>query len=90
MKIIQAAITDYHKYTCLQFKPAPKRQKSKIYFQDGDGCSSYVGHSGSRQAVTLASGCRYVSTVVFNLGGRDPNVVREAIVWGSRVCNKFI
>ena len=59
-RTIRQAFDDYHKYTCLKFKPAGRKNRRKIYFTDGSGCASYVGSSGGRQPVSLSRGCRRV------------------------------
>lgn len=38
-------------------------QKNYIYFEPGNGCSSYVGMQGGRQEITLARGCTTGSTI---------------------------
>ena len=52
----------YSKYTCVRFVPATDRDQGKIFFLNGDGCSSSVGFHNRRQAVSLAPGCRQVRT----------------------------
>lgn len=59
-QLIMDAISDYHQYTCLRFVPA-RSDRNRIRFQNGAGCSSYVGMIGGTQPVSLAPGCRYVS-----------------------------
>ncbi len=38
-------------------------QKNYIYFEAGNGCSSFVGMQGGRQEITLARGCSTGSTI---------------------------
>ncbi|XP_070185169.1 zinc metalloproteinase nas-13-like isoform X4 [Littorina saxatilis] len=68
-RVLQSAMNDWMKYTCLNFRPATSSDRHKIKFVDGDGCASYVGmQSGSKQDVLLASGCRHKGTVIHELG----------------------
>jgi len=68
MDAIKRSMDDYHRWTCLTFKPR-KNEKNYIYIQDGGGCSSYVGMLGrGSQAVTLGRGCRHRSTIVHEFG----------------------
>lgn len=65
---INAAIADYHKYTCLRFN---KRTNERTYvkFYRGGGCSSPVGYrSGRTNTVSLASGCWGKGTVIHEIG----------------------
>ncbi|XP_074663007.1 uncharacterized protein LOC141915394 [Tubulanus polymorphus] len=66
---VKAAMADYEKYTCVQFKEADDNDKSKIVIQNGAGCSSYVGMTGREsQAVNLAKGCRVKGVIMHELG----------------------
>ncbi|KAF6036085.1 MEP1B [Bugula neritina] len=67
-RTILAGINDYHKYTCLRLVPATSADKNRIRFQNGGGCSSYVGMVGGVQPVTLAPGCRYKGIVLHEIG----------------------
>ncbi|XP_067680492.1 zinc metalloproteinase nas-13-like [Haliotis asinina] len=64
---IQNAINDWEMYTCLTF---PQRSTgNRMRFQDGGGCSSFVGMLGrGPQAVTLARGCRQKGTIIHEIG----------------------
>lgn len=56
LKAINAAIADYHRYTCIRFKKRTD-QRAFIYFFRGPGCSSPVGFRGFRNSISLADGC---------------------------------
>ena len=58
--IISEAIDDYHRYTCLKFKPRSD-EKNFVKMVNGNGCYSYVGMIGGGQHLSLAYGCRDVS-----------------------------
>jgi hypothetical protein len=66
VKAIEAAIADYHKYTCLRFKKW-KGETAYLYFFKGRGCSSPVGRRGWKQTINLASGCWCRSTVIHEI-----------------------
>jgi len=67
----QARITDaiahWEKYTSIRFVRRDASNASKypnyVYFQPADGCWSYVGMQGGKQAIGLASGCSTGNTV---------------------------
>merc|ERR1719239_235139 len=65
---IQAAMDEWSSLTCIKFRPATSKDADFIYFNDGRGCSSFVGKVGGSQQVTLASGCRHKGVVVHELG----------------------
>ena len=63
-RVIQSAIDDYTQYTCLRFEPASSSDRNRVRFQNGNGCSSYVGRVNRiPQEINLANGCRFVSTI---------------------------
>jgi len=64
---IQAAINDYHKYTCLRFRPR-NGDSNYISFYRGGGCSSPVGMQRGGNRVSLASGCWDKGTVLHEVG----------------------
>ncbi|XP_065670967.1 blastula protease 10 [Hydra vulgaris] len=65
---IQGAIEQYHKYTCLKFKPKTT-ERIYIKFQFGKGCSSPVGYKNDRiNAISLGEGCESVGTVIHEIG----------------------
>jgi len=88
---INAAIADYHKYTCLRFTPR-KNERDYVNFYRGGGCSSYVGYSGGKHGISLGTGCEYKGTAMHEMGhaiglyheqsrpDRDSNV---RIIWGN-------
>jgi len=66
--MIPKAIAEYEKHTCLRFK---KRTTEEEYldFRSGRGCSSPVGFRKRRyNAVSLASGCYLLGTVMHEIG----------------------
>lgn len=66
-QVIENAMQEWEKYTCLRFKPRTT-EVDYIKYVDGSGCSSHVGRIGRRQYVTLARGCRVNRIVVHELG----------------------
>jgi hypothetical protein len=66
--VINQAIADYHKYTCIRFKPRTN-ERSYISFYKGSGCSSPVGYrSGRVNRISLANGCWYKGIVMHEVG----------------------
>ncbi|XP_076320152.1 astacin-like metalloprotease toxin 5 [Tachypleus tridentatus] len=67
-QIIQQAMDQYHRYTCIRFK---KRTTETNYVKmfKGQGCNSFVGniYKGA-QHLSLGNGCGYLGTVVHELG----------------------
>lgn len=66
IRAIQAAIADYHAYTCLRFVRRTT-ERGYIHFYQGGGCSSPVGYSGSRNDISLASGCWQKAVVIHEI-----------------------
>jgi len=66
--LIMSAISDYHRYTCIRFAPYTSRDTNRVVFQNGGGCSSYVGTIGGRQPISLAPGCRYKGIIIHEMG----------------------
>jgi len=64
---IQAAINDYHKFTCLRWEP---RRNERIYvkFFRGDGCSSPVGYRRWINDISLGAGCQDKGTAIHEMG----------------------
>lgn len=58
-KLIYDAMDDYHKYTCIRFKPYTGEENDYIRITAGNtGCWSSVGRIGGRQDVNLqVPGC---------------------------------
>jgi hypothetical protein len=67
-KMIRTAISEYHKYTCIRFRPYRSGDKAYLSFYKGGGCSSPVGYSGRTNRVSLASGCWRLGTVEHEIG----------------------
>jgi len=64
--VIAKAIKTYHQKTCIKFIPRTS-ETAYIYLMKGSGCSSTIGRSGSRQTVSLGSGCVYTGIVMHEL-----------------------
>ena len=56
------AIKHWEANTSLEFVQRTS-QSNYIYFTPGSGCSSYIGMTGGRQNITLASGCSTGNTI---------------------------
>jgi len=66
--LIMQAINAYTRYSCIRFVPAASTDRNYVNFQNGGGCSSYVGRIGGRQPISLAPGCRYVGIIIHEMG----------------------
>jgi len=64
--VIAKAMGQYHKETCIRFRPRTS-EKAYIHIIRGSGCSSSVGRTGSRQTVSLGNGCVYAGIVQHEL-----------------------
>jgi hypothetical protein len=68
--VIESAMQEYHKFTCLRFEPKTSSDSDFITFQsDSTGCWSSVGRVGREQVVNLQSpGCTYkVGTAIHEM-----------------------
>jgi len=65
---IESAMDEWSTLTCIKFREATNRDRNFIYFNDGRGCSSFVGKVSGSQQVTLAGGCRYKGVIVHEIG----------------------
>ncbi|KAM7433975.1 hypothetical protein ABFA07_015860 [Porites harrisoni] len=67
MSAIRAGMEEWTSKTCIRFK---RRTNERAYanFKLGSGCSSYVGRTGSRQDINLASGCWSRGIVAHEIG----------------------
>nr|XP_002131103.1 plasminogen [Ciona intestinalis] len=59
---IQEAINDFATRTCIRFV-ARTAEVAHVEFTPGSGCSSFLGKTGRKQAITLAGGCFRPGTV---------------------------
>ncbi len=59
---VNDAIAHWEVHTNLRFVQRT-HQNNFIFFQEGDGCSSYLGRIGGRQRITLAPGCSTGNTI---------------------------
>nr|XP_022335713.1 low choriolytic enzyme-like [Crassostrea virginica] len=64
---IDQAIADWNRETCLNFQPR-NGEPSAVRFQNGQGCSSFVGRTGNVQPISLARGCRIKRIVIHEMG----------------------
>ncbi|XP_020907018.2 blastula protease 10, partial [Exaiptasia diaphana] len=64
---IRAGISLWQGSTCIRFK---QRTNERAYarFKLGQGCSSYVGRTGNKQDINLASGCWHNGIVAHEIG----------------------
>ena len=64
---ITDAIAHWEKYTSIRFikrdSSNAKQYPNYVYFQPSDGCWSYVGMQGGKQAIGLAAGCSLGNTI---------------------------
>jgi len=68
VQVINAAISNYHKYTCLRFHRRTN-ERSYLSFWRGSGCSSPVGYRYGRvNRISLASGCWYTGIAMHEIG----------------------
>ncbi|RMX55571.1 hypothetical protein pdam_00001722, partial [Pocillopora damicornis] len=67
MAVIQSAMREWEQKTYVRFK---KRTTETAYvsFFKGSGCWSYVGRTGRKQQLSLASGCWYHGIVIHEIG----------------------
>mgnify|MGYP002804199384 FL=1 len=67
--IVKAAIKHWQEKTCIKFKPK-ENEKDYVEFEQGDGCSSYVGRIKGKQDLTVGNkrhGCR-VGNIIHEIG----------------------
>ncbi|XP_059178679.1 blastula protease 10-like [Physella acuta] len=65
---IQKAINEWQNYTCIKIEEARSTDTNFVYFDNGNGCYSYVGMNRGSQTLGLAGGCRYKGVVVHEMG----------------------
>lgn len=65
-RAIEAAIQDYHRYTCIRFTPY-NRERNYIKFYNGGGCHSPVGMSSRGNSVSLGQGCHSKGTALHEI-----------------------
>ncbi|XP_048730230.2 zinc metalloproteinase nas-14-like [Ostrea edulis] len=64
---IDLAIAEWNRETCIVFRPR-RGEAAAVRFQNGQGCSSFVGRIGNLQPISLARGCRIQRIVVHEMG----------------------
>lgn len=64
---INQAITEWNRETCLNFRQRTS-EAAAVRFQNGQGCSSFVGRVGNVQPISLANGCRIKRIIVHEMG----------------------
>ncbi|XP_061197640.1 zinc metalloproteinase nas-6-like [Saccostrea echinata] len=64
---INLAIEDWNRETCVVFRER-RGESSAVRFENGQGCSSFVGTIGRVQPISLARGCRIRRIVVHEMG----------------------
>jgi len=64
--VIRGAFAQYSANTCIEFVER-NGERDYIEFIKDDGCYSYVGRTGGRQAVSLDDGCVYEYIIVHEL-----------------------
>jgi len=64
--VIAKAMKNYREKTCIRFIPRTS-ETAHIHIMKGSGCSSSIGRTGSRQTVSLGTGCVYTGIVMHEL-----------------------
>ncbi|CAL1266936.1 unnamed protein product [Larinioides sclopetarius] len=65
--LIEQAIQQYHKNTCIRFVKRTN-ERNFVHIVQKRGCYSYVGKINGAQELSLGRGCWYVGTIVHELG----------------------
>uniref|UniRef100_A0AC35TYP4 Metalloendopeptidase n=1 Tax=Rhabditophanes sp. KR3021 TaxID=114890 RepID=A0AC35TYP4_9BILA len=55
--IIANSMEEYNKHTCIRWVPKENSDTDYVYIMPDRGCYSMVGRTGSRQVLSLGSGC---------------------------------
>lgn len=69
-KVIECAMKEYHKYTCIRFEEKAPGDGIKDYVRfisNGSSCYSNVGRRGGRQDVSIGYGCLRVGTPIHEM-----------------------
>ncbi|XP_055891008.1 zinc metalloproteinase nas-15-like isoform X3 [Biomphalaria glabrata] len=67
--MMRRALTEWERYTCVQFRPATNQDRNSVRFQNGVGCNSLLGMVGGVQDLNLqAPGCRYKGLYLHEVG----------------------
>nr|XP_022335856.1 uncharacterized protein LOC111132344 [Crassostrea virginica] len=65
---IKAAAAEWNKYTCLNVREATPSDVNRVRFQNGKGCSSYIGMVKGEQELNLGKNCRVKRVIIHELG----------------------
>ena len=79
--VIAKAMKNYREKTCIRFIPRTS-ETAHIHIMKGSGCSSSIGRTGSRQTVSLGTGCVYTGEISWGrenitIGGRNRNIEKN-------------
>lgn len=67
--LIKQAMTEWERYTCVQFRPATSLDTNVVRFQNGEGCNSQLGMVGGVQLLNLdVAGCRFKGLYLHEMG----------------------
>merc|ERR1719228_1366105 len=67
--MVRRAMTDWERYTCINFQPARKSDRNYVRLQNGIGCNSKLGMIGGAQTLNLEyPGCRFKGLYLHELG----------------------
>ncbi|XP_022798324.1 zinc metalloproteinase nas-15-like [Stylophora pistillata] len=67
-RAIRQGMWEWMKKSCINFRGRRRGERAYVNFVPGRGCSSYVGRTGRRQALTLARGCWTRGIVAHEIG----------------------
>uniref|UniRef100_A0A0B7A8H7 Metalloendopeptidase n=1 Tax=Arion vulgaris TaxID=1028688 RepID=A0A0B7A8H7_9EUPU len=68
MTEVYKAMDEWKNYTCITFSPARSSDSNFVSFEDGTGCSSYVGMNRGKHPIALAGGCRQKGVIAHEIG----------------------
>lgn len=67
--MMRRSMTEWERYTCMNFRPANEADKNSVRFQNGVGCNSQLGMVGGVQILNLqAPGCRFKGLYLHEIG----------------------
>ncbi|GFN94343.1 metalloendopeptidase [Plakobranchus ocellatus] len=66
---MRRSMTEWERYTCMNFRPATQQDPNVVRFQNGVGCNSQLGMVGGVQVLNLqAPGCRFKGLYLHEIG----------------------